>query len=137
MNVIIADDYPPIRKAIAGIILSAYPNASIVHLDDGHALVEWAFSHPWDLAISDIAMPGLGGLEALARIKHRLPDKPVLIVTLSWQPEYILRSKNAGAAGFVPKHLLFEELIPAMRTLLSGGTYFSSTLNIGPTAPSL
>ena len=131
MNIIIADDYQPIRKAIAGIILSAYPDASIVQVEDGHTLVERAVSSPWDLTISDIAMPGMDGWEAPALINRRFPGKPVLIVTLSWQPENILRSKNAGAAGFVPKHLLFEELIPAIRTLFSGGTYFSSTLNGG------
>jgi DNA-binding NarL/FixJ family response regulator len=136
MNIIIADDYQPIRKAIAGIILTAYPDASIVQVEDGHSLVERAVSSPWDLTISDIAMPGMDGWEALARINRRFPGKPVLIVTLSWQPENILRSKNAGAAGFVPKHLLFEELIPAIRTLLSGGTYFSSTLNGAPADPS-
>jgi len=133
MNIIIADDYQPIRKAIAGIILTAYPAASIVQVEDGHTLVERALSSPWELAISDIAMPGMDGWEALARIKRQFPGKPVLIVTLSWQPENILRSKNTGAAGFVPKHLLFEELIPAIRTLLNGGTYFSSTLDGGPT----
>ena len=137
MNIIIADDYQPIRKAIAGIILTAYPAATIVQVEDGHALVERALSSPWDLTISDIAMPGMDGWEALTRIKQKLPGKPVLIVTLNWQPENILRSKNAGADGFVPKHLLFEELIPAIRTLLNGGTYFSSTLNGSPTVPSL
>ena len=129
MNILIADDYHPIRQAIAGIILTTYPDASIVHLADGPALVEWALSNPWDLAISDIAMPGMDGLEALAQIKRGIPGRPILIVTLSWQPEYLARSKNAGADGFVPKHLLYEELIPAIRTLLAGGTYFSSTMN--------
>ncbi len=137
MKIIIADDFQPIRKAIAGIILAAYPDASIVQVEDGHSLVELTLSSPWDLAISDIAMPGMDGWEALARIKREFPCTPVLIVTLNWHPENILRSKNAGAAGFVPKHLLFEELIPAIRTLLNGGTYFSSTLNVAPTDPSL
>jgi two-component system invasion response regulator UvrY len=79
----------------------------------------------WDMLVLDISMPGLSGLEILARIKKSQPGLPVLVLSVHPEEQYALRTLEAGAAGYITKARASAELIAAVEKILSGGKHFS------------
>ncbi|MFY9529118.1 MAG: response regulator transcription factor [Candidatus Acidiferrales bacterium] len=92
---------------------------------DGNEAVEKAkFSHP-DVAILDIAMPGLNGIEAARKIVESSPETAALTISMSDPNVVPDRLMQAGVRGFVSKYRLASELVPAIEALLEGKTYFA------------
>lgn len=82
-----------------------------------------------DLAIMDLTMPGMNGIEAIAQIKRRCPQVRVLILTLHRADEYIHESLKAGADGYILKDATHDELRVAIRSVLNGKTYLSPDIS--------
>jgi two-component system, NarL family, invasion response regulator UvrY len=82
----------------------------------------------WDLVILDISMPGRSGIEALREIRRLRPALPVLVLSMHPEDQYGKRVLRTGASGFMNKNVSPEELIKAVRKVLSGGRYVSPTL---------
>src|SRR5687768_17557516 len=82
LKVLIADDHEIVRKGIRQILLEEYTFAEIDEAHDTNSLVEKALNGNWDIIISDLAMPGGGGLEGLSRIRAKLPFQKILIVSI-------------------------------------------------------
>jgi two-component system invasion response regulator UvrY len=82
----------------------------------------------WNLAITDITMPGRSGLDLLVEFKNLRPDMPVLVLSVLSEDEVALRVLKSGAAGFVHKETSGEELVRAVRKVLAGGKYVSPAL---------
>ena len=123
IRILLADDYTIIRKGVRQILTLAYPNARIEEIEEGEDWTEKLYGEPWDMIISDLPMPDRGGLDTIQRIRQRLPTLPVLILTLYPKESYATRAMNAGAAGFLGKDAAPEELISAVRQILSGKKY--------------
>lgn len=128
INILIADDHAIVREGLKQIvgeesdIIVAGEAANAVELLD--LLREKSF----DLIILDINMPGQSGLEALKEIKIEFPGLPVLILSMYSEDQYGLRAIRAGAAGFLKKVSAPEELVKAIRLIISGGKYISQEL---------
>ena len=88
---------------------------------DGHSAVEQARATGPDVILLDIAMPGLGGLEAVPLLRREAPDARILILTQYEQPEYVRRFLNLGVGGYVLKKAAGAELIAAIRAVHRGG----------------
>ena len=84
--------------------------------------------HSWDLLILDIAMPGRSGYDILGDLEKMQPKLPILVLSMHAEAEYAKRVLKAGARGYLKKESAPEELIQAVRKLLAGGRYVSSTL---------
>lgn len=123
MKLLIADDHGIVRKGLCQLIREAFPEAEIAEVSDGGALIRETGQEDWDLVISDISMPGINGLDALREIKKIKPGLPVLMVSMHSEEQYALRVFRAGASGYMTKDTVHEELITAIRTLLSGQNY--------------
>ena len=82
----------------------------------------------WDIVVLDITMPGRGGLDVLKEVKHERPKLPVLMLSVHPEDQYAVRALKAGAAGYMTKESAPEELVRAIRKILRGGKYVSSTL---------
>ena len=82
----------------------------------------------WDMVILDLALPDGNGLEVLKQLKHDHPRLPVLILSMFPEDQYALRAIKAGAAGYLNKESAPEELVEAIRKILQGGEYISSSL---------
>jgi DNA-binding NarL/FixJ family response regulator len=82
----------------------------------------------WDLVILDITMPGRSGVDVLRNLKALRPKLPVLVLSMHPEDQYGKRVLKAGASGYMNKESAPEELIKAVRKLLSGGRYVSPTL---------
>jgi DNA-binding NarL/FixJ family response regulator len=83
---------------------------------------------PWDLLILDITMPGRSGFDILGDVKLAQPELPVLILSVHPEDQYAKRAIKAGARGYLRKESAPEELMQAVRALLSGSRYVSAAL---------
>jgi two-component system, NarL family, invasion response regulator UvrY len=125
LRVLIADDHEIVRRGLKQILLEGFSFAHIEEAFDCPSLVEKALSAQWDIIVSDLAMPGGGGLEALKQIRQQIPNLPVLILSIYPEDQYALRVMKAGAAGYLNKDAAPEELVTAVNRILSGRRYIT------------
>jgi DNA-binding NarL/FixJ family response regulator len=128
IRIIIADDHQLIREGIKK-ILRAPRDIQIVGeaatLEDTLSLIEQKLP---DMLILDISLPGYDGLEGLAHVRHRFPAIPVLILSMYPEERFAARALKIGASGYLTKGMAAEELIMAIRKIISGTTYISARL---------
>src|SRR5258708_32263975 len=128
LMVLIADDHPVVRQGLK-MMLNADPEVDVVgEARDGDEAFALAHRVDWDVAVFDYSMPGKGGVELLAEVKHDYPERPVLILGLYPDDPHGLRALKAGAAGYISKETAGEELTAAVKKAASGGRYVSPTL---------
>jgi len=123
LKVLIADDYEIIRTGIKYILQEEFTRVEIGEAFDTASLIEMASAQNWDLIISDISMPGGGGLVALKKILEKKPDQKILIITIYPEEQYAIRVIKDGAFGFLNKDTAPNELIQAVKMILSGHRY--------------
>jgi DNA-binding NarL/FixJ family response regulator len=121
IRVLIVDDHTLVRDGIRAVLASASDITVAGEAADGHSAVEQARATGPDVILLDIAMPGLGGLEAVPLLKREAPDARILILTQYEQPEYVRRFLNLGVGGYVLKKAAGAELIAAIRAVHRGG----------------
>jgi DNA-binding NarL/FixJ family response regulator len=111
IRVIIADDYPGIRRVLRDLLKSHSDIKIIGEAKDGKDAVECCLELMPDVAILDVHMPGLNGIEAALQIVRQLPR--VKVLALSGYPDlnYVRRMLTAGASGYVLKDFMLEELV--------------------------
>ncbi len=128
MRILIADDHAIVRKGLHDILMEEYPFAEIQECADADDLIKKSMKGKWDVIISDISMPGRGGLDALQQIKEITPETPVLILSMHSEDQYAIRVLKAGAAGFINKESAQDDLIKAVRVVLTGKKYITPSI---------
>ncbi|MFQ6058530.1 MAG: response regulator [Anaerolineae bacterium] len=122
IRVVLADDHAVVRKGIRD-YLEEEPDIEVVgEAADGQETLDLVAEHAPDVAIIDIQMPGVSGVEATHRIKERHPDTKVLILTSYDNDPYIFALLQAGANGYVLKTAGPDDLVRAVRTVYQGGS---------------
>jgi DNA-binding NarL/FixJ family response regulator len=91
---------------------------------DGIAAIEQAHALRPDVAVIDISMPRLSGIDVVRRLTEELPRTRVLVLTMHEEDEYVVQMVRAGASGYLVKHAATEELLKAIRAIAAGGVYF-------------
>ncbi|MDX6325643.1 MAG: two-component system, NarL family, response regulator DesR [Nocardioidaceae bacterium] len=120
IRVLLADDQALVRGALAA-LLALEPDLDVVaEIGRGDEVVEACRTHAADVALLDVEMPGLDGIEATARVKRELPQTRVLIVTTFGRPGFLRRALQAGADGFVVKDTPARQLADAVRRVHAG-----------------
>ncbi|MFG3180474.1 response regulator [Streptomyces nigra] len=128
IRVLLAEDQGMMRGALA-LLLGMEPDIEVVaQVAAGDAIVDAAQTHRPDVALLDIELPGLSGLDAAAELREQVPDCRVLILTTFARPGYLRRAMEAGAAGFLVKDGPVEELAVAVRRVLTGETVIDPAL---------
>ncbi len=108
--------------------LQQEPDLDIVaETDDGEKALELIETHPIDLVLLDVGLPGIGGIETCCQLKQRHPNLPVLILTSHSQPALITRLITAGAQGYCVKGVAPETLILALRSIVAGASWWDAT----------
>jgi two-component system, NarL family, invasion response regulator UvrY len=125
IRILIADDHAIVRRGLKQLLLEEYPSAKIEEAGDAEELVSLAIKGEWDLAICDLNMPGRSGLDALKQIKQAAPRLPVLIMSIYPEDQYALRVLKAGAAGYLSKDSIHDELGRAIQTVRQGRKYIT------------
>lgn len=127
--VILADDHALVRSGIRSLV-EKLPDMEVVgEASDGREALELIKTRKPKIAILDISMPGLNGLEAAARIATEFPQTKVLILSMHANKQYVARALRNGIAGYLLKDAAGGELELALRTILAGQTYLSSSLS--------
>jgi two-component system response regulator DesR len=120
IRLLLADDQALVRGALAA-LLDLEPDLSVVaEVASGDAVVAAAQEHHPDVALLDVEMPGMDGIEATRALKRALPATRVLMVTTFGRPGYLRRALQAGADGFVVKDTPARQLADAVRRVHSG-----------------
>jgi len=132
IRVVIADDHAVLREGLKSILTSSGDISVVGEARDGQEAIDLAQSLSPDLILMDIAMSGLGGLEATTRIRKEFPAVKVLVLTQYNDKEYIIRFLRAGAGGYVLKSAPGRDVVAAIRTVHGGGLYLNT-----PNAPAL
>jgi DNA-binding NarL/FixJ family response regulator len=128
-RVLLADDH---TLMLGGLTKLLEPWCEIVgSVTDGRALVEAAASSRPDLAIVDISMPLLNGIEAAQRVKEVSPETKLIIVSMHDATAYVQAAFKAGASGYLLKRSATDELEQAIRTVLAGNYYVTPLLTKG------
>ncbi|MEY6568518.1 response regulator [Streptomyces sp. PGLac3x] len=128
VRVLLAEDQGMMRGALA-LLLGMEPDLEVVaQVGSGDEVLSAALERRPDVALLDIEMPGLSGLEAAALLRDQLPECRVVMVTTFGRPGYLRRAMDAGAAGFVVKDGPVEELAEAVRRVLRGETVIDPAL---------
>lgn len=127
-KILIADDHAVVRKGLMKILKESDAGISVDEADRGEEALVRVLQTNYELVLMDISMPGRGGLDVLKEIKSHRPRLPVLMLSMHPEEEYALRALRAGASGYVTKDSAAEELVGAIRKVLSGGRYVSASL---------
>lgn len=128
IRILITDDHAVVRRGLKEIVMHEVPGAVCSEADDAQQVLVQVQSQVWDLVILDINMPGRSGIEVLRDLKRMHPRLPVLVLSVHPEGQYGKRLLKAGASGYMNKDVAPDELIKAIRRVLAGGRYVSSTL---------
>lgn len=124
VRVLVADDHTIVRKGLVSLLAESGECDVVAEAADGIEAVEKAqATHP-DVAILDLTMPRMPGLEAVRRIHEALPQTRILVLTVHEEEEYVLPIVRAGASGYLIKDSAVSELLAAVRALHAGQGYF-------------
>ncbi len=129
IRIIIADDHPIVRAGMKQILAESPDMVVAGEVECGEDLVRAVTGGDYDVVLLDITMPGMDGLEALKQLKTLKPGLPVLVLSIHAEDQFALRTLKAGAAGYLNKSSAPEELIKAIRRVLTGRVYISMALS--------
>src|SRR5210317_249503 len=126
IKVLLADDHSIMRAGLRRIIEESDDIEVIAEADDGKAAIQLAREKNPDVAVVDISMPGLDGLEVISQLKIFLPDLPIIILTMHEEEQYVVRAIEAGAMGYVTKRSAPEHIVKAIHQVLGGTPYLTA-----------
>ena len=126
--ILVADDHAIVRRGLIQLLSDELKDVRFGEAETAAGAIVAARSEEWDLLILDISLPGRSGLDVLKDVKATRPRLPVLILSMYPEEQFALRALRAGAAGYVAKHAVPEELVVAVRKVLRGGRYVSAAL---------
>lgn len=120
IRILIADDHALVRQGTIHLLKDDSEIEVVAEADDGEAAVELAAKYKPDVALVDIAMPKLDGIEVTSQIKALCPETKVLILSAYDEDQFVFRLIEAGADGYLLKNIHSHELIAAIRALYLG-----------------
>ena len=128
MHILIADDHAIVRRGLKLLLLEEYPSAEIGEASDAEGLIKEVIRKNWDVVICDISMPGRSGLDALTQIRQIAPKLPVLIMSMYPEDQYALRVLKTGAAGYLGKETIHDDIVKAIQTVQLGKKFITPAI---------
>ena len=128
LRLLLADDHTIVRHGLRKIVEEKPEWQVVAQASNGRDAVKQALSIQPDVAILDIGMPLLNGIDATAQIVRRAPEVKVLILSMYSQEAYVSRALHAGATGYLLKDSAGKDLIKAIATVATGKSYFSPAI---------
>jgi two-component system response regulator NreC len=123
IKLIIADDHVVVREGLTALIQDAPDMMVVGQANTGLEALDLIDRHKPHLALLDISMPYMTGLEAAAKIKSEHPQTPVVILTMHEETAFFFEALRAGAAGYIMKGAASDELLKAIRVVCRGDIY--------------
>jgi DNA-binding NarL/FixJ family response regulator len=128
LRILIVDDHAILREGLKRMLEATAPRWTIDEAANGHEALDRLRHTDCDVAILDISMPGMSGLDLLRRIRAEFPRTRVLMLSMYAEEQYAMRAFKAGATGYLTKDSATRELVAAVRKLVAGGVYVSASL---------
>jgi len=123
IRVLIADDHKIVRDGLKR-ILSAHGEVDVTgEAADGDQALALVRAHEFDLAMVDMSMPGLSGIDLIKRLKLEKPKLRILVLSMHGERQYAARALKAGASGYLNKDSAAELLVGAIRKIAAGGVH--------------
>ena len=126
IKVLIADDHSIVRAGLRRIVEESGDMEVIAEAADGKGALLQVQKELPDVAVIDISMPGLDGLEVTSQLHAGYPKLPVIILTMHEEEQYVIRAIEAGAMGYITKRSAPEQLVNAIRKVHAGSRYLSA-----------
>lgn len=127
IRVLLADDHSIVRAGLRRLVEDAGDMAVVAEASDGREAINKVQESLPDVAVIDLSMPGMDGLEVVGRLRSRHPKLPVLILTMHEEEQYVIRAIGVGAKGYVTKRSAAEQLLKAIRKVHAGGHFLSES----------
>lgn len=128
IRILVIDDHPLVQAGLSHVFAEIEDIAITGSAKDGEEALKALAAAEFDVAILDISMPGKHGIEVLRDIGAESPTLPVLLYTRFPEEHYAVRTLRAGASGYLHKGADPDQIIAAVRTLASGGTYITPSV---------
>jgi two-component system, NarL family, invasion response regulator UvrY len=128
MNILIADDHAIVRKGLIQLLREEYAFADITEATNSAEVLGKIKDKIWDVILLDISMPGRNGVDVLKQLRADGIKAPILMLSLHPEEQYAVRVLKAGASGFLNKDSTMDELIIAVRKVLSGRKYITPSV---------
>jgi DNA-binding NarL/FixJ family response regulator len=125
IRLVLADDHPMIRAGFKTLLAQSNDVEVAGEAGSGQELIEVVTSVNPDVALIDVNMPGMNGLEAMGKLHASFPQIKFIILTMHEEREYVQKALKAGADGYLLKNIDRDELVNAIHTVFKGGKYFS------------
>ena len=125
IRVLLADDHAIVRAGLARIVEESGDIEVVAEASDGREALRLVLESPVDVAVIDISMPGLDGLEVAAQLLAAYPDLPIIILTMHEEEQYVVRAVEVGVMGYVTKRSAPEQLVAAIRKVYGGARYLT------------
>jgi DNA-binding NarL/FixJ family response regulator len=118
IRLLIVEDNDAVREAIVSWLVYEYSGYQITGVSSGEGALEAVQENKPNLILMDIGLPGINGIETTRRLQATHPDIPVVIITVKESVSYKNDALDAGAAAYIPKRLMYAELLPTLQNLL-------------------
>ena len=128
ITVLLADDHTMVRQGLQFLLEQPGDIKIAATASNGQEAVNHALLDCPDVAVIDVSMPVMDGIEAARQIHNNCPKTHIVMLSMYDTPEYVQRALRAGAVGYVLKDAAGDELVQAVRTLHKGYSYFSPTI---------
>jgi DNA-binding NarL/FixJ family response regulator len=122
-RVLLADDFPVVRTGLRGLLNDEPDFRVVAEVGDGAEAVERALADDVDLAILDVSMPRMTGIQAARELHNRRPELRTLILSMHENEQFLFEALRAGASGYVLKTAADRDLIHACRATMRGETF--------------
>ena len=124
IRILLAEDHVMFRQGLR-VLLEQAGMAVIGEASDGQEALRLAHEHRPDVAVLDIAMPHLNGLETARRLREAVPQTKIILLTMHTEEPYVLEALQAGAVGYVLKTQAAVDIVQAIREAMQGAIYLS------------
>ncbi len=128
LRILIADDHAIVRKGLKQVLIDEFGAIEFGEASNGQDALVHVQKSQWDIALLDVTMPGPSGLDVLKQLKELRPATRVLVLSMHPEDQYAVRVLRAGAAGYLTKNTASDLVAEAVKKVLAGGTYVSSSL---------
>jgi len=125
IRILITDDHAIVRQGLARILEKNQQMKIVAECDNGSEALNWLRQNDCDIALIDISMPGMNGIDLLKQLREEKPKLPVLIISIYPEDQYAVRLIKAGAAGYLTKGSAPAIVLEAVALVASGKKYIS------------
>ena len=125
IKVLLADDHSIVRAGLRRIVEESGEMQVVAEAADGQEAIQLVKKTAPDVAVIDISMPGLDGLEVIGQLQAMNPGLPILVLTMHEEGQYVVRAIQAGALGYLTKQSAPEQLVKAIHKIYKGQRYIT------------